>query len=243
MRYFGGKARIAAYIAPILMDEINHIGATRYIEPFIGGASVFCRVKTDVPRIGLDACSPLIALWKYVQSGGELPDTVTEAEYQAAKAGLCEPWAQAFIGFGCSFAGKWFGGYAKSGSRNYAANAKNSLAKRGKLLRTDDTFLAEHYNDPRHDLWNNAVIYCDPPYAGTTGYSAVGTWSPQIFWRWVAKQAKCNTVLVSEYTAPSGVPLVWEKCVVTDIRGGAGKIPRRERLYRLGPEDVTKVKL
>ena len=36
-----------------------------------------------------------------------------------------------FVGFGCSFAGKWFGGYARSNDkRNYAKMAKNSLNKK-----------------------------------------------------------------------------------------------------------------
>ena len=35
-----------------------------------------------------------------------------------------------FVGFGCSFGGKWFGGYARNaGGTNYAAQSKRSLLK------------------------------------------------------------------------------------------------------------------
>lgn len=55
------------------------------------------------------------------------------------------------------------------------------------------------------------VIYCDPPYEGTTEYKD-GDFPHEQFWkiaqRWAESGAK---VFVSEYNAPVGWEAIWEK--------------------------------
>ena len=50
----------------------------------------------------------------------------------------------------------------------------------------------------------NSVIYCDPPYKGTTGY--VTDFDHDRFWAWVRKQTV--PVFVSEYSAPPDMKTV-----------------------------------
>ena len=61
-----------------------------------------------------------------------------------------------------------------------------------------------HCGDYRRlcDRVSGAVIYCDPPYAGTTSYCH--SFDSQAFWRYVNELSKTNIVLVSESTAPEG---------------------------------------
>jgi len=48
------------------------------------------------------------------------------------------------------------------------------------------------------EILPNSVVYCDPPYKGTTGY--LGEFDHKVFWDWVMDQAE--PVFVSEYQAP-----------------------------------------
>lgn len=243
MQYFGGKARVGQQIADYI-NSIRKPGQT-YWEPFVGGAWVMCRVLDSGPRLGSDICSPLISLYNALQQGWEPPQVVTEEDYQQAKQGNVEPHLQAFIGFGCSFAGKWFGGFARGGhgadapaatrslrsnlERNYAANAKSSLLKKSQGLHNVPFFSVDYRQAFMPRGW---VIYCDPPYMGTTGYAAAGTFSTDEFWKMVDMWAEHNTVLVSEYAAPDDWQCVLSIPTRTDIRNAAKELePRMEKVF------------
>lgn len=82
------------------------------------------------PRIANDIHPELIIMWRALQKGWIPPSLVSEEDYVKAKAGEGFPFLRGFIGFGCSFGGKWFGGYARdSQERNYALQSKNSVLK------------------------------------------------------------------------------------------------------------------
>lgn len=226
MQYFGGKARTCSKIS----DYINQFTYNRdYIEPFVGGAWVFSKIKSP-NKTAYDICEPLIKMYRAVQKGWVPPSEVSEDLYKAAKAGEVSEELRAFIGFGCSFAGKWFGGYARDGKgRNYAQNAKNSLMKKYPGF-CSGHFYASDYRELKPD---NCVIYCDPPYKGTTGYDAAGDFDTEEFWDIIRTWSKNNLVFVSEYQAPEDFECVLAIETKTDIRTRkAGKEPRIEKLFK-----------
>lgn len=238
MQYFGGKARLAPRIVPVLQSYVAECPAG-YWEPFCGGLNTFHKVQHDY-KVASDACEPLIRLYQHIQQygGDSLPDHVSEAAYRSAKAGYCEPWEQAFIGFGCSFAGKWFGGYARGGEfRSYARNAKSSLKKKFETLHSASFFASTYATDitGADYPW---LIYCDPPYSGTTGYSAVDRWESAPFWEWTQCRARRHVVLVSEYRCPVPHRLIAEWPHRTDIRTPKTKnqTDRVERLFQVLPK-------
>lgn len=51
------------------------------------------------------------------------------------------------------------------------------------------------------DVPQNALVYCDPPYAGTSKYNGVDFDSDR-FWEWAREVSKQNLLAVSEYKAP-----------------------------------------
>lgn len=54
-----------------------------------------------------------------------------------------------------------------------------------------------------------SILYCDPPYKGTTEYEIKG-FEHDIFWDWVRSQASCGVhVFVSEFSAPPDIEYVW----------------------------------
>ena len=128
MQYFGGKAKIAKYIVPYLegVRKENQI----FIEPFVGGANIVSQMSGK--RKAYDFNEYLIEMYKGVQNGYELPDSLTEEEYKYIREHKDEDKVlTGFVGFGCSFAGKWFGGYARNKqNHNYCKASKNSLMKK-----------------------------------------------------------------------------------------------------------------
>lgn len=184
----------------------------------------------DGEREGYDKHPYLISMYKSLQEGWMPPTSLTREEYKYIKDNKDEqPHLTGFVGFGCSFAGKWFGGYAKSGDRNYCLNAHNSIIKKMKTMQ-DVKFECKDYKEL---IVKDALIYCDPPYQGTTQYGKiVGDFDTKEFWETVRKWSKHNTVVVSEYSAPDDFIEVWRKATKTDIRNKNNEQEDRiEKLY------------
>ena len=205
MRYLGGKSKIRKQIAAFLesLRKPNQV----YFEPFVGGGWVLQEMSGD--RIASDGNKALIAMYQALQDGWIPPDFVSEDEYNQVKLDCNKNSPMlAFCGFGCSFAGKWFGGYARSEGKDcYAATSKRSLMKQLPVIQ-DVKFEHRLFHE-----WSpkNALIYCDPPYQGTTQYGAFDGFDHELFWQtirdWVNNG---NTVVVSEYNAPDDFVCVKE---------------------------------
>lgn len=224
MRYFGGKSRLAKDLAAV----INSYKVATYHEPFCGAFSVGSLVHAT--RTASDLQPDIVLLLAAVRDGWVGPETLNEEEYNELKNS--SPSAlRAFAGFGCSNSGKFFGGYAReSTGRNFAANASASLNKLRPLL-SGVAFTIQDYRDYAGKV---DLIYCDPPYSQTTGYT-VGPFCSDEFWSWARCMARQSIVLVSEYTGPPWAEVVWEKPVRTDMNGKRGKLERVEKLYRVIP--------
>lgn len=226
MRYFGGKSRIANDIVKIL-KQYRKDGQT-FVEPFVGGANIV--TKMDGKCLAFDKHKALIEMYKAIQNGWIPPDNISEDEYKLAKNLPDTDPLKAFIGFGCSFAGKYFGGYARcANGNNYAKTAKNSILNKFKNLNKDLIFQCQNYGDL---ILNNCLVYCDPPYHNTTKYT-VGDFNSNEFWNIMREWSKNNTVIISEYVAPDDFEVIWSKSVTTDIRGNSGRLDRVEKLFKM----------
>uniref|UniRef100_A0A6M3JZI5 site-specific DNA-methyltransferase (adenine-specific) n=1 Tax=viral metagenome TaxID=1070528 RepID=A0A6M3JZI5_9ZZZZ len=212
MQYLGGKAREAKEFARIIegLREPNQV----YIEPFVGGAWVLEQVSGT--RYAYDINPYLIALYQAIQDGWQPPDEVTVSEYNEIRAGKpCPDYYRAFLGFGVSFGGKWFGGYAKNKrGDNYAARAKRGLLRLYSKL-GDVHFAVADYRTLNP---SGAIVYCDPPYKGCTKYDACADFDSLEFWETAKQWSKTNTVVVSEYTAPTNWICIWERPKKVSVR-------------------------
>jgi DNA adenine methylase len=235
MRYLGGKSRVAKHICEVMLQESP--GRTLYVEPFLGSANI---AAIMVPHFGestlSDACEDLVLLWQAALGGWVPPVAITEERYAVLRNG--QPSAErAFAGFGCSFGGKWFGGYARSPHRteDIVGASSRSVARKATLMRGGNpTVIHGGYAEvlASIDLPEGTVIYCDPPYAGTTGYAAVGAFDSVAFWRRMAAVAETGAdVYVSESEAPAGWLTVWEATPQESL-GRHSTARRVERLYR-----------
>lgn len=174
----------------------------------------------------------LIELLKAVQNGYEIPETITEEQYKYIRENKDENTAlSGFVGFGCSFGGKWFGGYARNKTEtNYAFQSKKSLMKDMVNL-MDAEFLCMDYKDV--PIPDGSVVYADPPYANTTDYGTKLKFDSDEFWEYMRKISKINTVFISEETAPDDFECVWSKEFTRTLDVNKGNQPKKvEKLFQ-----------
>lgn len=234
MKYVGSKARHAKEILPIILS--GRTDGQWYVEPFVGGANVIDKV--DGNRIGADNHFYLIKILDAMSKYEHWipPWNVSEEDYKSAK-GLNDPVLKAYIGFCLSYGGKWFGGYRrdKHGKRNYSLEAyKNYMIQAPKLFGVK----FHHCSYDELTIPPNSIIYCDPPYQGTTGY-ATGAFDHDKFWQWCRdKVAEGHKVYVSEYTAPDDWVSVWEKTVNNTLTKDTGSKKGVEKLFVMRGHEI-----
>ena len=230
MVYMGSKNRIAKELIPIITKDLKP--NQWYVEPFVGGANMIDKIEHPY-KLGADNNKYLIALLEAVQNGQELPEHITKDEYIAVKTNRDNypDWYVGFVGFVSSFRGKFFGGYSgyyttKTGiQRNYIKERINNILKQN----LDGIKLVCSSYDAL-DIPANSIIYCDPPYNGTTKYK--DSFDSDAFWQWCRDKAKeGHTVYVSEYNAPEDFKCIWEKQINSNL-GGTSKTAT-EKLFTI----------
>jgi len=226
VQYMGSKNRIAKHILPIMLAERSP--DQLWVEPFVGGANIIDKV--DGKRIGNDIHKHLIALHKALQNGWIPPTEVNKEMYYAVKNNQ-EDYSDeliGFIGFLCSFGGKWWNGYAANNSGvNYADRGSRMLVKQAKNFEGIE-FLFGSYLDMK--IPANSIIYCDPPYEGTTAYKDTVNYVE--FWQWCRdKTNEGHKVFVSEYNAPGDFECVKVVEHKTQLNKNI-KYKRVEKLFR-----------
>jgi DNA adenine methylase len=200
MRYQGSKNRIAKSILAKIPRKPGQV----WVEPFVGGCGMMRHVEGE--RIGADNNKYMIALWKAVQNGWLPPKELSREEYQAIKANPDRnpPELVAFAGTAASFGGKWFGGYSGNepkprNPQGYITGSWNGLLKYRDRL-SGVTFLHTDYKSLI--IPPNSLIYCDPPYLGTSGYK--DNFNHNQFWLWAESQYDAgHDIYVSEFSAPA----------------------------------------
>lgn len=241
MHYLGGKFRTKGAIGDYITKLIADDGITTYIEPFCGSLWVTCEIakKSDVEIIASDSHESLILMWKAIQSGWipHIPDNLEENEviYNKYKNISGHSKEHGFYGFSLGYGGRYFSGFSRDGrgSRNYAKDAWSSISKRKLPYIADMDIKCCDYTD--YTYVQGALIYCDPPYLGTTGYKGTDKFNHDTFWDWVRMMSEDNIVLVSECQAPSDFTAVLELNARSDIRTGKGNknnSVRKEYLFR-----------
>ena len=181
----GGKSRLAKSIRDVILSRVPDTNVT-YWEPFVGGCGCFDTIAPSFPEaMGSDLHPDLIQMWDALIHGWEPPTTVTLERYKELRDSEPSP-ERGFVGFGASFGGKWFGGYAKGGTtskgepRNHAGeSARNVLKTRDRLKATNVQFTLGAYSGIAPQPGD--VVYCDPPYRGTTEYKDSGFDSDEFF--------------------------------------------------------------
>lgn len=229
----GGKARVGKHIAAV----INPIRDGRKLwDPFCGGLGAASALGGDI--LCTDIHPGLIALYQKLQSD---PDwlarklngqPVSEAEYARARTlPDNDPW-KAFVGFSCSFGGKWLGGYSTGSDltsgepTDWAGRGERTLGKKLEKL-SHATFKCQSFFDTAPGYFDG-VLYLDPPYRGTAGFKA-GPFDHDAFEIRALEWARSGCdVFVSEYDFPCGEEVM--STVSCGLRT-TGKKPQEKLFY------------
>ena len=149
-------------------------------------------------------------MFKALQGGYDFPDVVTYEDWDYVKKHKNENKAlTGYVGFGSSFGGRFFQGYARDkNGRNYALETKHSLMKQIEEIKKIE-FLCSDYRDVT--LPNGCVVYCDPPYEATKSYAYQGKFDSNEFWDYMREISKDHVVFISEQHAPDDFVSIWEK--------------------------------
>lgn len=230
MKYLGSKNRIAKHILPIIE---RHNEECIYIEPFVGGANMIDKITKYSRKLGTDTNSDLIAMFNAVKEGWIPPTDVSEEEYKAIKTNPDNytPQLRGFVSIGCSFGGKVWGGYARGEGRNYAAESSKNLVKQAKNIQDVYFEHVKDYTELSYGRATEQVIYCDPPYADTTGYKV--DFDHERFWNWCRELRQNDNIhlYVSEHTAPDDFKCILEIPLTTNIHTGKETLNRVEKLF------------
>jgi len=206
--------------------------------------NVICEVQGN--RIANDVHYHLMQMWREL-IGGWIPKKITKDEYSEVRINQSKypAYFVGWVGFNCSYSGKWFGGFAdnyfdkgknykingeRNVLRNYQTEAINVIQRQVEKMKG-----VIFQNKPYYELElpPNSIVYCDPPYEGTTKYA--NDFDHNLFWNWVRNTSKQgHTVFVSEYNAPDDFKCVWEKETTSQLsitnKNGISKIAT-ERLF------------
>ena len=177
---------------------------------FCGSCAVEAKLAPHFDRVICnDKHEYLIEMFKGVQNGYKLPEHISEEEYKYIRSHKDENKILAgFVGFGCSFGGKFFGGYARNKEQtNYALQSKKSLLK-DMIYLSNAEFTCLDYRDV--EIPDGSIVYADPPYANTTTYQGQ-KFDSEAFWEYMRQISKHSQVFISEQTAPDDFECIWEK--------------------------------
>lgn len=235
MRYMGSKNRIAKYILPIMLAKRKP--DQWWVEPFVGGGNMIDKVAGK--RIGSDLNYFAIdALYSIRDHIDELPVNnfeFTEADYKKLKQNDFYL-HKGYAGFTFSYSGKWLGGWSrdKDGKRDYVKEAYRNARKQSAKLQGVELANLSYFDLP---IPPSSLIYCDPPYSGTTQYHHADIkddFNPVVFWQWCREKAgEGHTVFVSEYSAPDDFKCVWSKEIVSSLTKNTGGKIGTEKLFTL----------
>ncbi len=211
-----------------------------------GGGNLIDKVDPSFRRIGVDINEYLIEMWKALLNGWIPPDFVSEEDWKDVRENMDSKYPKYYIGFVrlcCSFGADWNGGYARnvrkglpnsevlnSTTKSYCKQSKcNILKQLPKLIGVE--FIHGDYTAVSQIT--GSLIYCDPPYKGTTQYKDLFEY--ERFYEWCREMAKSNIVYVSEYQMPNDFIVVWEGVQKTNISSSrVSGVEVTEKLFRMG---------
>ena len=235
MHYQGGKFRQAKAMVAAMCGDWRGRGRGRWWDPFFGGLSVAVQLAaTCGPGVVSDANRALISMYQAMRDGWTPPLTGTVEEWHAAKVLPDEDPRKAFFGIGASYGAKWFGGPAVVARREWNRKQRywcsyDPLGAAARSLVRDVPALAGCEIRCADFLTSDApadvrLIYCDPPYAGTTSYAGVPRFDHLAFWaRCREHVAHGRRVVVSEYSCPVPHKVIWSRargCMLSGVGSG-----------------------
>lgn len=238
MAYVGGKGKCPKEFIQILQNELDKNPSATYLEPFCGYLHVTKRLSFGPERkvIISDYKEDLIHLHAGIREGWEFRKFITlEDHIKARDRG--PSFERGLIRFGASYCGGFFNGFMSYRfyiTGGYVRNQCEEHFNHYELIKPVLKKCSIHRCSFADWKPKGCIIYCDPPYRGTTDYDT--EFDYRQFDAVVSEWAKTNIVFISEYVQPdvSGIHEVFsfEKfCTIADTSNTDKRI---EKLFKVG---------
>ena len=219
MKYKGSKARIVDDILPIMLSTMQP--GQSFVDAFCGGCSIIQHVPEENPRIANDLNRHLIAMMKRLTTTDWKPPLIIEKPFYNkvrasyyANDGQYDDALIGWVGFMASRNGRFFdGGYSGHdvSGRDYIGENIRNISRQIGELRGIKWFSGDYAAIP---IPPESLIYCDPPYKNTSGYTTGRNFDYALFYAWCRRMSsEGHTVFISEYNMPREFDCVWEKQV------------------------------
>lgn len=230
MQYRGGKNRFAKEI----LAHMPHCHT--FIEPFVGGGgmtrhAVHCgKFKefycSDANSYVIDYYNALKCGW--MPRENYWPDNYVEIK-EAWKRQDFSKWSKVemiLCGYTMCFMGGFMG--SQKNCRSRVPHKYPMISAKKDLLWINRVNIKNCSYEEVDITDYPCVIYCDPPYAGTSGYLNVPKFDHDRFYDWVRNLSNLHYVYISECSMPDDFECIWFRQL-----GGNGKMSRNrtERLF------------
>lgn len=231
----GSKLRVAKHIIPIMLAYRTK--GQFWVEPFVGGANLIDKI--DGNRIGADINHYVIEALTLIRDNPEsipknntefteqdyknlrLPDEMLDARLRQLKG---------FAGFVYSYGAKWLGGWSrnKTNQRDYVKEGYSNAQKQSTNLQGVHLVCSRYQS---LEIPPSSLIYCDPPYQGTTKYTH--SFDHDAFWDWCRTMSKLgHIVFISEYEAPDDFEELWSTTIYSSLTKDTGSKVGIEKLFK-----------
>lgn len=239
MKYKGGKGRIADEILAIMLNSM--LPGQTFVDAFCGGCAVIQRVPKEYPRIANDNNRYLIAMLQRLTTDDKWkpPTDIPRNFYNDVRTSYYEDDGRyddaliGWVGWMASRNGRFFdGGYSGFGKdgRDYIGENIRNITRQLDDLRGVEWYCGDYSEIP---IPAGSLIYCDPPYKNTSGYTTGRNFDYPLFYDWCRRKSdEGHIVFVSEYKMPGEFDCVWEKQVKNTLNG-TRTYTATEKLWRI----------
>lgn len=190
-----------------------------FVDAFCGGCAVIQRVPREYRRIANDNNRYLIAMMeRLTTTDWEPPHIIEKPFYNKVRAsyyandGQYDDALIGWVGWMASRNGRFFdGGYSGLGrdGRDYIDENIRNITRQLDDLRGVGWYCGDYSEIP---IPPASLIYCDPPYKDTSGYTTGRNFDYPRFYDWCRRMSSEGyIVFVSEYQMPSDFVCIWEK--------------------------------
>ena len=233
MAYVGGKSKNANHIINLLNNK--KYDGMNYIEPFVGYAHILRRVINKKSYTASDANGLVYSLLKGIQDKTTKYPSITKRQYYILKEQQNESFKRAIAAFCYSYNGKEFGGYTVRSADGSRSDYPSERKRYYDSLRDNPTFMRTkllHRDYKKIKQPKGKLIYCDPPYQGTTGYGE-SSFNHDAFWDVMRRWSKSNIVFISEYNAPRDFKVVAKDFKRSSLSGVGARSVRVEKVFSM----------
>lgn len=199
MKYQGGKSRTTARICPVL-ESLRPAGAP-FVDAFCGAINIVAGMSGQ--RVAIDLNKYLISTYRAMQAGWVPPSFVSKEQYNKLKermdasnplTGFALVACTMFGSFACSY-------FVRTDEKDPLASTVASLQRKIAACEGVEFFALDFVKDFECD---GALVYCDPPYEGTSTYrvNSDDAFDHKAFWQKCRDLSQSNIVVVSEISCP-----------------------------------------